>query len=630
MYLYFENQSTFKMNRQFTSSGIAFRIWILTALLFGLGFCVYETYGFHQVNMLMYAGAFAASILGSIPAFIALLIFVPLINRAKKSWRVKFFRLLLIQFFITGCYGLLAAALDFPIANFNSEDWYSFLYTGLIVFASLFASTVLSSFFLLKDTSQFFSGNQFTNLTYNNIFLSLFQQIPKNNSTMETVNYSNQPEPQSQSNRILIKGLITAGLILLMLVPTIFISNLITERESRQKEVVKEVSSKWASAQTISGPYLVVPYNEPAVNSENKPIIIKKQLILLANDLRVNGNISPENRPRSIYKVLLYKSNLNLKGSFKPAWPADIDTANIDFTNAKICFGLSDFKGIEEEIVINFNGKKIALNPGLPLNDLDTIGLSAPVEMSFDAIKAGIAFDMQVKIKGSEQLHFMPLSANSKFELHSSWPNPSFDGNVLPNERQVNEKGFDAKWNFNQANLPFGTVLRQGSFNRSNLAFGVSMVQPADQYNKTMRSVKYAILFIGLTFALFFIVEIMQKKPFHPVQYVLVGLALVIFYTLLLSISEYLLFDQAYLIAAAATILLITMYAKSHFTSWKTAVVFGSVLSALYGFIFILIRLEDTALIVGSIGLFIVLALVMYVSRKINWYGSADLMIDKK
>ena len=279
--------------------------------------------------------------------------------------------------------------------------------------------------------------------------------------------------------------------------------------------------------------------------------------------------------------------------------------------------------------MINFNGKKIALNPGLPLNDLDTIGLSAPVEMSFDAIKAGIAFDMQVKIKGSEQLHFMPLSANSKFELHSSWPNPSFDGNVLPNERQVNEKGFDAKWNFNQANLPFGTVLRQGSFNRSNLAFGVSMVQPADQYNKTMRSVKYAILFIGLTFALFFIVEIMQKKPFHPVQYVLVGLALVIFYTLLLSISEYLLFDQAYLIAAAATILLITMYAKSHFTSWKTAVVFGSVLSALYGFIFILIRLEDTALIVGSIGLFIVLALVMYVSRKINWYGSTDSIVDK-
>jgi len=440
---------------------------------------------------------------------------------------------------------------------------------------------------------------------------------------METVHYSNQPEQQPQSNRLFIKGLITAGLILLMLIPTIFISNLITEREARQKEVVKEVSSKWALAQTVSGPYIVVPYTESGITSDNKPIIVKKQLILLANDLNVSGNIFPENRPRSIYKVLLYKSILNLKGSFKPRWPLDINTANIDFSNAKICFGLSDFKGIEEEIFVNFNGQRLALSPGLPISELDNIGLSAPIKLDFDSINAGAVFDMQVKLKGSEQLHFMPLSANSKFDLHSSWPNPSFDGNTLPNDRQVSEKGFTAKWNFNQANLPFGTVLREGGFNKSNLAFGVSMVQPADQYNKTMRSVKYAILFIGLTFALFFIVEIMQKKAFHPVQYVLVGMALVIFYTLLLSISEYILFDQAYLIAASATILLITLYAKSHFNNWMTAAVFAAVLSGLYGFIFILIRLEDTALIVGSIGLFLVLAMVMYVSRKINWYGSS-------
>lgn len=446
---------------------------------------------------------------------------------------------------------------------------------------------------------------------------------------METIQHSNQQEPQPQSNRLVIKGLITGGLILLMLIPTIFISNLIKEREARQQDVVKEVSSKWAMAQTISGPYIAVPYNEPAMSTENKPIVIKKQLILLANALDVKGTIFPENRPRSIYKVLLYKSDLKLKGSFKPDWPAEITLANIDFSNAKLCFGLSDFKGIEEEIVVNFNGQKLSFRPGLPTNEIDNIGLSVPVNLSPELINAGINFDMQVKIKGSEKLHFMPLSANSRFAIHSGWPNPSFDGNTLPNDRQVNEKGFDAKWSFNQANLPFGTVLQQGSFNKANLSFGVSMVQPADQYNKTMRSVKYAILFIGLTFALFFIVEIMQKKPFHPVQYVLVGLALVIFYTLLLAISEYLLFDQAYLIASAATISLVSMYAKSHFASWKAASVFALVLSGLYGFIFILIRLEDTALIVGSIGLFIVLAIVMYVSRKINWYGSADTIVIK-
>jgi inner membrane protein len=204
--------------------------------------------------------------------------------------------------------------------------------------------------------------------------------------------------------------------------------------------------------------------------------------------------------------------------------------------------------------------------------------------------------------------------------MQSKWSNPSFDGNVLPTERTVSDNGFTAKWSFNKASLPFTTVLKNAELDKANLAFGVAMVQPADQYAKTSRSVKYAILIIGLTFALFFIIELMQKKALHPVQYVLVGLALSIFYTLLLSISEIILFDYAYLIAATATVVLIMLYAKGHFNNWATASIFGGILSALYGFIFVLIRLEDTALLVGSIGLFIVLALVMYASRKINWY----------
>lgn len=439
---------------------------------------------------------------------------------------------------------------------------------------------------------------------------------------METIpGYPSQP----QSNKALIKGLVAGGLILLMLIPTIFINNLISEREARQKEVVQEVSAKWATAQTISGPYLVVPYTEPAVNSEGKPVLVKKQLAILSKNMHVNGKIIPENRPRSIYKVLLYKSNLDIKGSFQPKWPMDIDPATLDLANSKFCFGLSDFKGIEEEIYINFNKQRLALNPGLPENGISEVGLSVTVAITLESLNIGIPYEMNVKLKGSERLHFMPLSANSSFALNSTWPSPSFDGNTLPNDRNVNDKGFAAKWNYNQANLPFGTVIKNGSFIKQDMSFGVSMIQPADQYNKTMRSVKYAVLIIGLTFALFFIIELMQGKPFHPVQYVLVGLALVIFYTLLLAISEYLLFDHAYLIAAAATVILISLYAKSHFNSWKTAAIFGTVLGSLYGFIFILLRLEDTALLVGSIGLFIVLAVVMYVSRKVDWYGSKGL-----
>lgn len=437
---------------------------------------------------------------------------------------------------------------------------------------------------------------------------------------METVQQEQAPE--SQSNRILVKGLITAGLILLMLIPTLFIQNLITERETRQKEVVKEVSSKWATEQTIAGPYLVVPYTDSTINNEGSTIAVRRQLILLPEGLDVKGQLFPEERPRSIYKVLLYKSALQVNGSFKPAWPGDVNLSGIDYSNAKLCFNLSDYKGIEEKITINVNGKSYILQPGLPVDDFGNIGLSVPVTLSSELLDTGLDFNLKVRFKGSEKLHFLPLSANSSYAINSAWPSPSFDGNTLPGSRKVDDKGFSASWNFNQANLPFSQVFFHGiAHNARSLAFGVSLVQPADQYNKTMRSVKYAILIIGLSFALFFIIELMQRKPLHPLQYVLVGLALVIFYTLLLSISEYILFDYAYLTAAAATVLLITFYARSHFQSWKTAAIFCGLISALYGFIFILIRLEDTALLIGSIGLFVILALVMYASRKVNWYG---------
>lgn len=237
-----------------------------------------------------------------------------------------------------------------------------------------------------------------------------------------------------------------------------------------------------------------------------------------------------------------------------------------------------------------------------------------------DRLKKDIPFALRLNIKGSEQLNFVPLAGNSQFFLQSSWPNPSFDGNTLPVERNVSSKGFAAKWSFNKVSLPFNTVVHDSNIDKAAHSFGITMLQPADQYKKTMRSVKYGILFIGLTFSLFFIVELLQKRPVYPVQYILVGLALVIFYSLLLSFSEYIFFDFAYSIAALATVTLITLYAKGHFGTWKVAWVFALILAALYSFIFVLISLGDSALLVGSIGLFIVLALAMYASRKVNWY----------
>jgi inner membrane protein len=256
----------------------------------------------------------------------------------------------------------------------------------------------------------------------------------------------------------------------------------------------------------------------------------------------------------------------------------------------------------------------------LPENAIGNTGLSAPVQLSDAELARNIDFNFTLAIKGSGALHFMPLSGNSTYTLSSPWPSPSFEGNTLPSENHITEHGFFSKWVFNKANLPFTTVLQDTKQVNGDLVFGVSILQPVDDYAKTDRCIKYAILFIGLTFSLFFTLEIMQRKPVHPFQYALVGMALVIFYTLLLSISEYIHFDYAYLIASGATVVLISLYAKSHFKKWKIAGIFFTVLGGLYGFNYVLISLEDSALLIGSIGLFIVLATIMYASRKINWY----------
>jgi len=609
-----------KMNKNYTSASVSIRIWLFTAMAFSfvcLGYVLMiDSFRF---NFYLPIVAFVAALLGSVPALIGMLIIIPFINVSNVSWRTKLSRLLFLLLILCIPYSIIGALLDIltVVFGYNIEGP-GFLITAILIAGLLFICSLAAVFVALRPGYIYFNNNKVEE-TSSTILNQLFSYTSKIKSMETQQNYA--PASQ-QSNKILIKGLITGGLILIMLIPTIFIYNLIEEREARQKEVVKEVSSKWSTAQTLSAPFLVVPYTDTFINSEGKTVATKTKLLLLANELAVTGKIIPEQRPRSIYKVLLYKTSISMDGAFKIKWPTDINLSNVDYGNAKLCFSLSDFKGIEEEIYINFNGQKLLLTPGLPVDDFGTIGLSVPVSLSPEASVAGIPFSMQVKIKGSEQLHFIPMSASSTFLLNSAWPSPSFDGDMLPNERQISDSGFNAKWNFNQANLPFATVMKENTVQEKKMAFGVSLVQPADQYNKTMRSVKYAILFIGLTFAFFFIIELMQKKPFHPVQYVLVGLALVIFYTLLLSISEYILFDYAYLVAALATILLITFYAKGHFNSWKTAGIFFVLLSCLYGFIFILIRLEDTALLVGSIGLFLVLAMVMFVSRKINWYGN--------
>ena len=419
-----------------------------------------------------------------------------------------------------------------------------------------------------------------------------------------------------QRHRIFIKGIIMGFLILVMMIPTLFVGSLVNERKGRQQEIVREVSSKWSDSQIITGPYIYIPYTD--TNG------IGKHFLSLPETLNVNGELEHSIRRRSIYNVLLYTASLKQTGVFNIKIPADINATKIRWKDAQICFGLSDYRGIEERIVVNLKGKEYELAPGMPVESISKKGLSAPIDLSLSDMNTDLAFGMRVKLKGSEDLKFVPLAGNSSYTLRSTWPSPSFAGSMLPTEHHITASGFDATWKFNKANLPFSITVREFQSGLSDINFGVSLLQPADQYAKTERSVKYAILFIGLTFGIFFIVEITRRKQVHPLQYVLIGLALVIFYTLLLSISEFVHFDLAYLLSAFAVVVMITLYSKQLFRSNKASLITGGSLALQYGFIFVLIRLEDTALLVGSIGLFIVLAVVMYASRNIDWYGARE------
>jgi inner membrane protein len=426
----------------------------------------------------------------------------------------------------------------------------------------------------------------------------------------------------SESNRTLIKTALIALLTLVMLVPAAFIRQLVNERQSRQQEVIQEVSSKWAQAQTIKGPVLMIPYVELVQQADKSVARVRKQAFFMPETLDISGKLDPHVKHRSIYDVTLYRSRIQLRGSFAPVDPARLGIAaeSVLWDEAQLMTGIDDLRGLEEDIHLQWDSTNTILEPGLPENNVIRSGLSKKLVL---VPGKAIAFQMDLKLKGSGQLYVTPLGKTTKVRLSSSWQHPSFEGKFLPSgEGTQTDSGFRADWSVLQVSSGIPTAFKD-HYDLDLASFGVRLLQPTDGYVKTQRSVKYALLFIGLTFTIFFFIEILQKKQIHPLQYLLVGMALCIFYTLLLSITEYSGFNNAYLISATATVTLVGLYAWSIFRQGKIALLFTAALTALYGYIFVLIQLEDYALLFGSIGLFFILAIIMFYSRKIDWYGTS-------
>jgi inner membrane protein len=413
----------------------------------------------------------------------------------------------------------------------------------------------------------------------------------------------------SQGTKLLIKAFIIGGLALLLLIPTFFVGSLVKEREERQQQAFKEVSGRWAGRQNIAGPVLVLPYADtPGV---------RKMAYFLPDELKIDATATPEERHRGIYQVMLYSSAVNISGRFDPL-PLEqlgIDVSKVLWNQAYVCISLSDAKGLRDQLRLKWNNQELGLSPASLNNGAMREGFTGGVSLHPGET---IHFSATIHLNGSEQLLFTPIGRQSAVTLSSSWPDPSFTGSMLP-VYTADKTGFKANWKSMAHSRAFPQAWKDAVYQLESAAVGADLFIPVNGYQKTMRSVKYAILCILLTFASFFIIETIHKKSVHPLQYALIGLALVLFYTLLLSISEYTGFNIAYIIASAATVTLISWFVRGVLQSSRLSAILGVLLVLLYSYLFTILQLQDYSLILGSIGLFVTLAVIMHFSRKIQW-----------
>lgn len=428
-------------------------------------------------------------------------------------------------------------------------------------------------------------------------------------------------------NSVGLKLITITILMLLLLIPASMIKSIISERENMNQSVLNEVSQKWAGKQQINGPILCIPlvyeYVVEDDKEEAKTITRTKHLYILPEQLSINGKIEPEKLKRGIYEVVVYRSALDVSGKYKLNFKIDREgLKEIKYDKAFLTVGISDLRGIEDEIVLNWGKQKLDIQPGSKLSDMVSSGVSIDLPNLKEQINQSIDFSFQLNLQGSQNLSFIPLGSTTEVNLQSSWSSPSFNGNFIPDSREVNDSGFTAKWKVLQLNrnYPQTWVSKNLYKEMQYSALGVDLIMPLDDYQKSMRSSKYAAMTIALIFLIFFLVEILNGRKIHPFQYALVGFALCLFYILLISISEHSNFNIAYIISAGITSLMILLYAKSVFKSNKFTGVLSATVLGIYGFLFITLQLADYALLMGSIGLALILGITMYFTRNINWY----------
>lgn len=439
---------------------------------------------------------------------------------------------------------------------------------------------------------------------------------------METKNLLSDTS-KSINWQITLKVFIVGVITLALLIPKFMIIDLIGERQKTAETVGQEVMQTWSLAQTVRGPVLVLPYLERVFDTEGKKLSEKtKEVYLLPKTLKIDGEILPEKRKRSIYETVVYETGLKVTGSFEAPdfGTLKILPADVLWEKATILVSISDLRGISDKVSLYWNGTEHAFLPGMENPQLGANGISLPLE-KLSNVDFPTDFQFKLQLKGSESLKFAPLGETTEVVLRSNWNDPGFEGSFLPANHTINRDGFAANWKVLNFNRNFPQMWKNDEYRVTDADFGVRLVNVADHYQKSSRAAKYGILVILFVFLAFFLNEIITKQKVHPFQYILVGFAILVFYLLLLSIAEQIGFNPAYFISAAAVIAMVFLYSRTFLKSWKNALIQTLILVFSFVFIFVLMQLETLALLVGSVGLFLILALTMFVTRKINWYN---------
>ncbi|WP_286236996.1 cell envelope integrity protein CreD [Neptuniibacter halophilus] len=437
------------------------------------------------------------------------------------------------------------------------------------------------------------------------------------------------------SKRITLKLILIGILALFLWIPLLLVQNVIYERMDYRAQVTRDIASKWTGQQTLSGPVIRIPwqlsYLETSWDDKNQQNLqhrktLHGQYLLLPEQLSSEAVISNSTRHRGIYQIPVYRGDVQMSAAFSAAelqqHQAQLEKkyqGQLTWGTPELLLLISDMRGITSQPTATWQGTPLQFSAGSGMKaatqgihtELPVTDLTGELELS-------------LSLRGMEQLLLTPTAANSTIKMQSDWPHPSFSGRHLPESYEVDDNGFTALWQTSPFSADLRSVLnacsQENYCDLSSQSVGAEFIDPVDMYAQAERSLKYGLLFIAVSFMLFFLFEVLKKLPIHPIQYGMVGLALALFYLLLISLSEHIAFYQAYLIATLACCGLLAVYLSAVLKSLWRGCGFATGLAALYGLLYMIISAEGFALLMGSFLIFSCLTLCMLATRQIDWY----------